>query len=98
MMQQPVQPPNLANAELVEWHAVEGDGRIRLTIGEGAVVELQTIVMGVMRLGNDLTTGLPTYSIQTQQLVRLISADKKLRKQALQPPVKGRGSPSTGFS
>lgn len=96
-MQTNVSPPNLATAELVDWQAVEGDGRIRLRIGEGAVVELQTVVMGVMRLGNDPMTGLPTYSVQTQQLIRLVSADKKLRKVPLQPPGRDQGSRATGI-
>ena len=90
--------PNLSNAELVEWNEEEGDGKIRIKVKEGAIVELQTVVMGVMRLGNDPATGLPVYSVQTQQLIRLISAEKKLRKQALQAPAMGQGSPSAGFS
>ncbi len=93
-----IQPaPNLANAELVEWCIDEGDGKTRIKVKEGATVEIQTVVMGVLRIGNDPATGLPVYSVQAQQLVRLLSAEKKLRKAALQPPGLGQGTPSAGI-
>ena len=92
------QPPDLANAELVDWQTTDGNGRIRLKIGEGAVVELQTVVMGVLRVGNDPVTGLPAYSIQTQQLVRLVSADGKLRRTPLHPPGRNQGSATRGIA
>ncbi|MGB6501066.1 MAG: hypothetical protein WBG19_06680 [Thermoplasmata archaeon] len=88
--------PNLANADLVDWFVEEGDGKIRIKVKEGAIVELQTVVMGVLRVGNDGNTGLPVYSVQAQQLVRLISAERKLRKSVLQPPLTDQGTPSLG--
>jgi hypothetical protein len=89
--------PSLENAELVDWTVESGDGKIRIRIKEGATIELQTVVMGVLRVGNDPTTGLPTYSIQSQQLVKLVTAEKNLRKSKGRMSPRDTGSSAVGF-
>ncbi len=90
--------PGLANAELVDWQIERGEGRIRIRVKEGATLELETVVMNVLRSGNDPATGFPVYSIQAQQLIRLVQCDKKLRKSALLPPGSRAGTPMAGFA
>ncbi len=77
--------PDLSNAEIVDYTVVEGDGRVRLKLKDGSVVEVRLEIMNVLRAGNDPTTGLPTYVVQSAPLIRLVEAGKELRKPPLRP-------------
>ncbi|HLN50902.1 MAG: hypothetical protein ACLQD9_08710 [Thermoplasmata archaeon] len=76
-------PPDLSNAEIVDYTIVEGDGRVRLKLKDGSVIEVRLEIMNVLRAGNDPTTGLPTYVVQSAPLIRLVEAAKELRKAPL---------------
>jgi hypothetical protein len=76
-------PPDLSNAEIVDYSVVEGDGRVRLKLKDGSVIEVRLEIMNVLRAGNDPTTGLPTYVVQSAPLIRLVEAGKELRKAPL---------------
>lgn len=77
--------PDLTNAEIVDYSVVEGDGRIRLKLKDGSVIEVKITIMNILRAGNEPSTGLPTYVVQSQPVVRLVECPKELRKPALRP-------------
>ena len=76
-------PPDLANAEIVDYQVVEGDGRLRLKLKDGSTIEVRLEIMNVLRAGNDPNTGLPTYVVQSANLTRLVESPKELRKASL---------------
>jgi hypothetical protein len=87
---------DLSKAELVEWEVEGKEGRTRIRVGEGATLEVRQIITGVMRIGNDPNTGLPTYNVSAQVTISLVSCDKRLRKPVLKQPGAGEGTASTG--
>ena len=80
MGQVPGQPPDLSNAEIVDYSTVEGDGRVRLKLKDGSVIEVKLEIMNILRAGNDPNTGLPAYIVQSAPLVRLVECPKELRR------------------
>ena len=90
-------PPDLANAEIVDYSVVEGDGKVRLKLKDGSVVEIRLEIMNILRAGNDPTTGLPAYIVQSAPLVRLVECPKELRKPPLRPGPARDGKPIPGF-
>ena len=78
----PGAPPDLSNSELVDYRVVEGDGKIRLKLKDGSVIEVTLLIMNVHRVGNDPTTGLPAYAVQSAPVLRLVEYPKELRKPA----------------
>jgi len=73
-------PPDLTNAEIVDYEVVGGDGKVRLKLKDGSVVEIRLEIMNILRAGNDLSTGLPIYVVQSAPIVRLVETPKELRK------------------
>jgi hypothetical protein len=96
MMGPPGQPADLSNAEIVDYTVIEGDGRLRLRLKDGSVVEIRLEIMNILRAGNDPNTGLPTYVVQSAPLVRLVETPKELRKAPLRPGAKD-SKASQGF-
>ena len=78
-------PPDLANAEIVDYTTVEGDGRVRLKLKDGSIIEVKLEIMNILRAGNDPNTGLPAYIVQSAPLVRLVECPKELRKSPSRP-------------
>ena len=78
-------PPDLSNAEVVDYERVEGDGRLRLKLKDGAIIEVRLEIMNILRAGNDPNTGLPAYIVQSAPLVRLVECPKELRKAPFRP-------------
>ena len=76
-------PPDLTSAEIVDYTVAEGDGRLRLKLKDGSVIEVRLEIMNVLRAGNDPNTGLPTYVVQSANLTRLVESPKELRKAPL---------------
>ncbi|MGB6500169.1 MAG: hypothetical protein WBG19_02040 [Thermoplasmata archaeon] len=76
-------PPDLTSAEIVDYSVAEGDGRLRLKLKDGSVIEVRLEIMNVLRAGNDPNTGLPTYVVQSANLTRLVESPKELRKAPL---------------
>jgi hypothetical protein len=89
-------PPDLANAEIVDYETVGGDGKVRLKLKDGSVVEIRLEIMNILRAGNDPNTGLPAYVVQSAPLVRLVECPKELRKPPLRPSAKDPKA-ATGF-
>ena len=88
-MMGPTGPPaDLSNAEIVDYTIIEGDGKLRLKLKDGSVVEIRLEIMNILRAGNDPNTGLPTYVVQSAPLVRLVETPKELRKAPLRPGAK----------
>jgi hypothetical protein len=90
-------PPDLSNAEIVDYQIVEGDGRVRLKLKDGSVVEIRLEIMNILRAGNDPNTGLPAYIVQSAPLVRLVECPKELRKAPLRPGGKNDSKAIQGF-
>jgi len=80
---QPGPMPDLSNAEIVDYSVLEGDGRVRLKLKDGSIVEIKLEIMNILRAGNDPNTGLPAYIVQSAPLVRLVECPKELRKAPL---------------
>jgi hypothetical protein len=78
-------PTDLSNAEIVDYQVIEGDGRLRLKLKDGSVIEVRLEIMNVLRAGNDPNTGLPTYVVPSATLTRLVESPKELRKTPLKP-------------
>lgn len=78
-------PPDLANAEIVDYENAGGDGKVRLKLKDGSVIEVRLEIMNILRAGNDPNTGLPAYIVQSAPLVRLVECPKELRKPPLRP-------------
>jgi hypothetical protein len=76
----PGQQPDLSNAEIVDYSPLEGDGRIRLKLKDGSIIEVKLEIMNILRAGNDPNTGLPAYIVQSAPMVRLVECPKELRK------------------
>ncbi|HZY70549.1 MAG TPA: hypothetical protein VFF67_06200 [Thermoplasmata archaeon] len=77
--------PDLSSAEIVDYTSVEGDGRIRLKLKDGSIIEVKLEIMNILRAGNDPNTGLPAYIVQSAPIVRLVECPKELRKSPLRP-------------
>jgi hypothetical protein len=90
-------PPDLSNAEIVDYSIIEGDGRVRLKLKDGSVVEIRLEIMNILRAGNDPNTGLPAYIVQSAPLVRLVECPKELRKPPLRAGGKSDGKSIPGF-
>jgi hypothetical protein len=78
-------PTDLSNAEIVDYTPLEGDGKIRLKLKDGSVIEVRLEIMNVLRAGHDASTGLPTYVVQSATLIRLVESPKEMRKPGLRP-------------
>ncbi|MCI4350174.1 MAG: hypothetical protein L3K15_01490 [Thermoplasmata archaeon] len=76
--------PDLSNAEIVDYSVIEGDGRVRLKLKDGSIIEVKLEIMNILRAGNDPNTGLPAYVVQSAPMIRLVESPKELRK----PPVR----------
>lgn len=90
-------PPDLTSAEIVDYSVAEGDGRLRLKLKDGSVIEVRLEIMNVLRAGNDPNTGLPTYVVQSANLTRLVESPKELRKAPLRPGGGRDGKALPGF-
>ena len=90
--------PDLSNAEIVDYTPLEGDGRIRLKLKDGSIIEVKLEIMNILRAGNDPNTGLPAYIVQSAPLVRLVETPKELRKapQRALPSKDGKSIPGFG--
>ena len=90
-------PPDLSNAEVVDYERIEGDGRLRLKLHDGAIIEVRLEIMNILRAGNEPTTGLPSYIVQSTPLIRLVDCPKELRKPPVRPGAKdNRSLPAYG--
>lgn len=87
-------PPDLSNAEIVDYETMDGDGRYRLKLKDGSVIEVRLEIMNILRAGNDPTTGLPSYIVQSAPLTRLVECPKELRKPPLRPGAPSKDSKS----
>ena len=78
-------PQDLSTAEIVDYTPLEGDGRVRLKLKDGSVIEVRLEIMNVLRAGHDPNTGLPMYVVQSATLIRLVESPKEMRKPPLRP-------------
>ena len=81
----PGAPPDLSNAEIVDYSVLEGEGRLRLKLKDGSVIEVKLEIMNILRAGHDPNTGLPAYVVQSAPLVRLVECPKELRRAPMRP-------------
>jgi hypothetical protein len=78
-------PPDLSNAEIVDYTTLEGDGKVRLKLKDGSIIEVRLEIMNILRAGHDPNTGLPAYIVQSAPLVRLVECPKELRRNPQRP-------------
>jgi hypothetical protein len=86
--------PDLSNAEIVDYSVIEGDGRVRLKLKDGSIIEVKLEIMNILRAGNDPNTGLPAYVVQSAPMIRLVESPKELRKAPLRPGGSGHDNKS----
>jgi hypothetical protein len=88
----------MASAKPVDFEIVGGEEPVvRLKVideGKEVVLRIKVVVGSVSRLGNDPSTGLPIYTINTQAVVGLLKSDPSLRAK---PVFKGSSDGSKGF-
>jgi hypothetical protein len=89
--------PDLSNAEIVDYSVLEGDGKVRLKLKDGSIVEIRLEIMNILRAGNDPNTGLPAYIVQSAPLVRLVECPKELRKSPVRTGARSDGKAIPGF-
>lgn len=77
--------PDLSNAEIVDYEPLGGDGKVRLKLKDGSIIEIKLEIMNILRAGNDPSTGLPAYIVQSAPMVRLVECPKELRKAPVRP-------------
>lgn len=78
-------PPDLSNAEIVDYEVIGGDAKVRLKLKDGSVIEVRLEIMNILRAGHDANTGLPSYIVQSAPIVRLVETPKELRRAPLRP-------------
>lgn len=84
MIAQPGMSIDLSQAEYMEFRVEEGEGKFRIKVSDGSVLEIIVHVGSNFRLGNDPVAGVPLYNVQLgQATVRLVSFPPKLRKTAI---------------
>lgn len=81
-----------AKAEIVTVTKESGNSRIDLELEDGSVVQVETVVANVLFLGNDPTNGMPVYSVNTHQVVKLHRVGPSRRKAPLRPSEQGGGA------
>jgi hypothetical protein len=72
--------PDLSKAEIVDYSVLSGEPVVKLKLKDGSIIEVKLIIMNILRAGNDPSTGLPFYVVQSAPLVRLVESPKELRK------------------
>jgi hypothetical protein len=93
----PGQPsPDLSKAEIIDYTVLSGEPVVKLKLKDGSVIEVKLIIMNILRAGNDPSTGLPFYVVQSAPLVRLVESPKELRKMPNRPPGDAKSLP--GFA
>ncbi len=91
--------PDLSNAEIVDYEPLGGDAKVRLKLKDGSIIEIKLEIMNILRAGNDPSTGLPAYIVQSAPMVRLVECPKELRKAPVRPGAGGRDAKSLpGFA
>ncbi len=90
-------PADLSNAEIVDYQVMEGDGRVRLKLKDGSIIEVRLEIMNVLRAGHDPNTGLPMYVVQSATLIRLVESPKEMRKAPIRPGGGRDGKSLPGF-
>lgn len=88
---------DLSSAEYMDFRLEEGDGKLRVKVADGSVVEVIVRIGAIFRIGTDPVAGIPLYNVNMgPPIVRLVSFPPKLRKAGVKPPY-GDGAP-TGAS
>ena len=82
---------------MLDFSSLEGDGRLRLKLKDGSIIEVRLEIMNILRAGNDPNTGLPAYIVQSAPLVRLVECPKELRKPPIRPGARD-GKSIPGFA
>lgn len=94
MKGQPVMNVDMSQAEYMEFRVEEGEGRSRIKVSDGSILEVTVHVGAIFRIGNDSVAGNPMYNVNMgPPTVRLVSFPPKLRKAAIKQPS---GSAATG--
>jgi len=91
-------PPDLSNAEVVDFTTESGETKVRLKLKDGAVLEVKMEITNILRVGNDPATGFPAYVVMSTNIVRLAFCPKELRKTPIKPGSPGSKQPLPGFS
>lgn len=66
------------NGELVEFDIEEEPKWITVRLKDGAVIQIKMEIVSIMRMGNDINTGLPIYMVQATNIIRPQKVPKEL--------------------
>jgi hypothetical protein len=85
---------DLSQAEYMDFRVEEGDGKLRVKVADGSVIEISVHIGAIFRIGNDPIAGIPLYNVNMgPPTVRLVSFPPKLRKVGVKPAA-GQGAPT----
>ena len=83
----PTMNVDLSQAEYMDFHVEEGEGKQRVKVADGSVIEVTVHIGAIFRIGNDPVAGIPPYNVNMgPPTVRLVSFPPKLRKTGVKPP------------
>ncbi len=72
------------NGELVEFDLEEEPKWVTVKLKDGAVIQIKMEIVSIMRMGNDMNTGLPIYMVQATNIIRPQKVPKDLISKAKQ--------------
>lgn len=68
--------------ELVEFELEEDPKWVTVKLKDGSVIQIKMEIVSIMRMGNDVNTGLPMYMVQATNIIR----PQKVPKELIQRP------------
>lgn len=66
------------NGELVEFDLEEEPKWVTVKLKDGAVIQIKMEIVSIMKMGNDMNTGLPIYMVQATNIIRPQKVPKEL--------------------
>ncbi len=82
---------NPQNGELVEFDLEEEPRWVTVKLKDGAVIQIKMEIVSIMRMGNDINTGLPIYMVQATNIIRPQKVPKELINKGSQDQSKDQG-------
>lgn len=79
------------NGELVEFDLEEEPKWVTVKLKDGAVIQIKMEIVSIMRMGNDMNTGLPIYMVQATNIIRPQKVPRELIQKSHGEPGKDQG-------
>ncbi len=74
-------PNNIpGDGELVEFELEEEPRWVTVKLKDGSIIQIKMEIVSIMKMGNDVNTGLPIYMVQATNIIRPTKVPKELIK------------------